>query len=268
VNVHPLAELIPPMTDSEFSELKADIEANGLRQTITLYEDKILDGRHRARACDELGLEPEFMDYEGDDPAGYVISLNLSRRHLTTGQRSMAAVDLRAWERERPGGTRDRQGTRTDLTSVPNGTKVDANESRASAEAGKKFGVSRSSVERARTVAEKRPDLAEKVKAGEMTVNTAFDEARGKEKPPPKPLDVSSTHNKNVANKAKERVQSLVSRLEGYAAGASNIRLDHAFAVADADDLNHWWRSLSESRTNLLQLQKAIKQEVENRGKA
>jgi hypothetical protein len=48
-----------------------------------LYEDKILDGRNRYKACLEVGIERKFDQYEGDDPIGLAVSLNMERRHLT-----------------------------------------------------------------------------------------------------------------------------------------------------------------------------------------
>ena len=55
-----------------------------------LFEDKVLDGRNRARACETAGIEPKTRVYDGTDPAGYVLSANLHRRHLTASQRAMA----------------------------------------------------------------------------------------------------------------------------------------------------------------------------------
>jgi ParB-like chromosome segregation protein Spo0J len=57
---HPVADLVPPMTPGDYSELRESIRLNGQREPITLHRDgRIIDGRHRMRACIELGLLPE-----------------------------------------------------------------------------------------------------------------------------------------------------------------------------------------------------------------
>jgi hypothetical protein len=120
---HPLAALVPPMSPEEFDALSADILANGLFEPIVLYEGKILDGRHRYQACVDTGTEPRFREYEGEDPAGYVISSNVHRRHLSASQKAVVALDL---ERVYAVQARDRQGARTDLTSSQSWEKVRA----------------------------------------------------------------------------------------------------------------------------------------------
>ena len=89
--VHPAATLVREMTDDEFAALKADIAANGQRESIKLLDGKVLDGRNRLRVCGELGIEPRFEDVKTDDAAAYVRSLNVARRHLTTLERARVA---------------------------------------------------------------------------------------------------------------------------------------------------------------------------------
>lgn len=64
------------------------------REPITLYEEQILDGRHRARACEELGVGAHYVLYNGDAPAAYVLSLNVKRRQLSQSQKAMLATDF------------------------------------------------------------------------------------------------------------------------------------------------------------------------------
>jgi N6-adenosine-specific RNA methylase IME4 len=79
---------------SEFDELVADIERNGLREPVWLHDGQVIDGRNRWRACQQLGVEAKTRVYTGDDPLAFVISLNLHRRHLNESQRAMAAAKL------------------------------------------------------------------------------------------------------------------------------------------------------------------------------
>ena len=82
---HPIASMFPLMEGDEFDALVADIKAHGQNQPIIIYEDMILDGRNRYRACIEAGVEPSaclsYVDSHAEAVA-YVISANIRRRHL------------------------------------------------------------------------------------------------------------------------------------------------------------------------------------------
>ena len=91
---HPLAQTFPLMEDAELKALAADIDAHGLVEPIILYENQILDGRNRYRACREAGVEPTYRPFMGDDPFAFVVSANLHRRHLTIDQKRDLAAKL------------------------------------------------------------------------------------------------------------------------------------------------------------------------------
>ena len=91
---HPLADIFPLIEGREFEELVADIKANGLHECIVVLDDQILDGRNRYRACIAAGEQPLFVPYRGDDPAAYVVSMNVTRRHLTQEQKRELVAKL------------------------------------------------------------------------------------------------------------------------------------------------------------------------------
>lgn len=95
LEAHPYAEILPPMAEAEYQALKSDIASNGLREPIILFEGKILDGRHRHRACQELQIRPQFMNLSGNDPLAYIYSKAL-HRNMTDTQKACAAVRIEA----------------------------------------------------------------------------------------------------------------------------------------------------------------------------
>lgn len=98
---HPYALVFPLMEGDAFTTLVEDIKENGLRESIMLFEGKILDGRNRYRALLELDhlfspvTAPKmFVQFDGDDAFDWVISKNLHRRHLSESQRAMIAAQM------------------------------------------------------------------------------------------------------------------------------------------------------------------------------
>jgi hypothetical protein len=108
---HKVAELFPLMEGEAYDLLKADIAAHGQREPIWTLDGKIIDGRNRYRACKALGIEPKAQEWDGNGSlVEFVVSLNLHRRHLDSGQRAAVAVEMlpllkaEAKERQRASG--------------------------------------------------------------------------------------------------------------------------------------------------------------------
>lgn len=102
---HPIANAFPMLEPKELQLLAEDIASNGLKQPIVLYEDKILDGRNRYRACGVCGSIPRFEEWDGKgSPVAYVVSMNLRRRHLDESQRAVVGARLANMPAHRPSG--------------------------------------------------------------------------------------------------------------------------------------------------------------------
>lgn len=89
---HSLAQIFPMMSADEFEGLKADINKNGLIDPITTLDGQILDGRNRLKACEELGIEPRFVEFTGNDPYSWVIAKNFHRRRLSKTQVAITMI--------------------------------------------------------------------------------------------------------------------------------------------------------------------------------
>jgi hypothetical protein len=155
--VDELALAFPAMSEEDFKGLKESIAVTGgLLEPITLYKNKILDGRHRARACEELGILPKYVNWDGPgSPSDYVLARNLNRRHLNESQRAMVAARLSRVGKGRP-------SKNAQIQALPQD------------EAAKRLNVSRSSVQDARKVVDRGiPELTEAVDSKEIPVSAA-----------------------------------------------------------------------------------------------
>ena len=161
MNYHKYANLFPLIEGEEFDTLVADIMQNGLIEPVWLYDNSIIDGRNRYRACEELGIEADTREYMGDDPLGFVVTLNLMRRHMTPAQRAMLGAELKIEYQEAQGG----QGTRTDLTSATSGRSRD--------KAADAVGVGHAYITMAEKIKEDAPEIVDDVLRGELPLKQA-----------------------------------------------------------------------------------------------
>jgi hypothetical protein len=110
IGSHPAAELFPMFGSAELAELAQDIKEHGLLDPIVTYQEMVLDGRNRYKACGIAGVEPRFVGWDGSggSPLLFVISKNLHRRHLTPAQHATIGLKLTPLLREE---ARERQAT-------------------------------------------------------------------------------------------------------------------------------------------------------------
>jgi len=127
-----------------------------LREEIWKHDGKIIDGRHRYRACNDAKVKPRYRDWDGEgDLVKFVVSLNLHRRHLTPSQAGMVAATIAnlKWG-EKPEWSIDHSGSNEQAAGMMN--------------------VSERSVRRARIVRDNAvPELIEAVESGEISISAA-----------------------------------------------------------------------------------------------
>jgi hypothetical protein len=158
LSMHPLASIFPLMDETSFLALKEDIAAHGVREPLWLYEGKVLDGRNRYQACQELGVDAPTREYTGADPLGFILSMNLQRRHLNESQRAMVAAKI----------ANMRQGERTDRQPAQNFGKV------SQAQASEMLNISDETLRYAKKVqAEAQPEVITAVETGRLAVSAA-----------------------------------------------------------------------------------------------
>lgn len=95
---HKLCNAFPEMGEEEFNELCLSIEISGQREPIVLFGNEILDGKHRYKACDKLGIRPTFRHFDirkdGMSLVQFVWDRNQTRRNMTPSERAAVAVTL------------------------------------------------------------------------------------------------------------------------------------------------------------------------------
>lgn len=170
---HEVAFLFPAMRAEEYQSLRTDISANGLREPIWTAHGKIIDGRHRYLACQELGIEPMYQEWDGTGSlVAFVVGHNRERRHLTSSQKAMIGVEIEkslAKEAE----TR-RLANLKHGAAHPDVQKVGHRErGRASDQAATLLGTNGQYILDAKHLEKHAPDLKEPVKSGTLTLPEA-----------------------------------------------------------------------------------------------
>jgi len=187
---HPISCIFPMLPDDELHALASDIREHGQREPIVLFEGRVLDGRNRWLACKIAQVDPVTKQFAGDKRAAlaYVWSSGAMRRDLKPGQKAAAnaerekldaeyATELLKIRKAAPKNQHDKKKLPSQIID-----EAPENERRTDHKIAEAIGTNRTYVNDARKIYEKRPELHEKVKAGEMTIPQAKTEIKRQEK--------------------------------------------------------------------------------------
>lgn len=177
---------LPPLTDLELGLLRESVERDGVRGNPVLLDrsGNIIDGHHRLKIADELGIEwpAETLDVDDETADRLRWTLNLARRHLSALDRaeyiahltSRHEADARAEAKQRQRESGGPVGSRPEPTGPGRGPRADdviAERINADlASVGENMRVTRSSVEKARRVAKLAPEAKQRIRDGRSTV--------------------------------------------------------------------------------------------------
>jgi len=153
------------MNDEEFAQLKTSIKQNGYDKShpIWLYQNQVLDGRNKLKACEELGVKAVYKEYVGDNPFQFVVQENLHRRHLTAGQRAIVAIEIKQ--------IFEKDAKKRMISGVKQDPSANLHEGRADVQAGKQMGVSGRSISEVERIRKESPEDFEAIKRGEKSIN-------------------------------------------------------------------------------------------------
>ena len=84
------------MEHDDFNALKESILRNGQLQLLLVWQGRVFDGRHRLKACANLGIQPHFEEVKCsyEEATSMTLAANINRLNLSVGQRALPAARL------------------------------------------------------------------------------------------------------------------------------------------------------------------------------
>lgn len=175
---HPIAAVWPMLDDAKLDELAEDIRQHGQLHPIWTFEGMILDGRNRFEACRRAEIKPIIMEYRGDEPTAFAVSLNDRRRHMGKSALAAVAAELEphfaadAKRRQQQAGKDHGRGQKLP-EKVPEAISPKKGDGDARKAAAVSVGVNDRYVQDAKRVKAEAPEVFEKLKAGKITLQDA-----------------------------------------------------------------------------------------------
>lgn len=177
LEIHPICKLFPEMSKDDLQALKDDIQENGQRVELLVYDGKIYDGRNRYTVLCELEKEPMVKVVDKEPTVREILALNLHRRHLTASQRAAIAAELLPKIRVE---SEKQNGAKAPFAKLQKGCTDNVIPFRAGQEAARIVGgTSERHVNSAAFVKANNKELFEQVKAGEVSIGWAEKKIKG-----------------------------------------------------------------------------------------
>ena len=162
--------LITKPSDLEYSLLKDSISKEGIREPIIVWDNKIIDGHNRYKIAHELNIPIKYVkkDFDSEEAVKeWIIRNQLGRRNVSKYERARLVLHIKP---QIEAMAKSNQGTRNDLTSSPNGQKVNTREYLS-----KLAGIGHNTLDKVEFLEKEAPqELKEQLRAGTISINAAY----------------------------------------------------------------------------------------------
>lgn len=185
---------IPPLDAMDYARLKANILADGCREPISVWNGTILDGHNRYRICTENGIPFSTIEISSVHTRAeafvWMYENQLGRRNLEPFMRAEMSLKVKPYIEERA-----RERSRANLKQNAGSTEVQNSaprekEGKTVEKLAEKANVSRNTIQRVEKILEKaEPEVIEKARAGEISINQAYQTVKPAKKQDAKPAE-------------------------------------------------------------------------------
>jgi len=176
--------LIPPLSESEYSELEKSLLTEGCREPIIIWKNMIVDGHHRYEICTkhDIPFRTQEIEFQNEDEAKvWILTNQLARRNLPEFTRIELALKrkeiLLAVGREKQKRTLKQY---SDTVLLQNNKTDETHDTRQII--AHELDISPGYIAKAEQVIKKAPEeLKDKLRRGEISINKAYKEIKRKE---------------------------------------------------------------------------------------
>ncbi len=181
IEIYPkFKELLPPLTPAEFEQLKQSVLAEGIREPLKVWRNKLVDGHNRFELAQSYDLPYAVIDLhftDEDEVCEWIITNQLGRRNLEPNIKTLFIGQLYEFQKKRQGAP---EGNKN---AVENKVVTVSTLNLKTAEAiAEDFGVTEKTVRNAAKVAqafeEADEETKEQFKKGEVSQKKLVDSAK------------------------------------------------------------------------------------------